>query len=201
LSLPLPENTPPLPTGRYDLIYLDPPWGYYGDPQKNAAAGKHYQLMSQSEICSLPVGSLLNRPGVVFCWATGPRLHFALEALSAWGLHYRGVAHLWVKTRKNDMGIIYGQGVKATYSKPTTELLLLATTTKTGRPFKLKSEKVPQVVLAPRGSHSQKPSVFRALIEQGYDCSTRLEMFARGTAPPGWDFWGREIVIPGNELE
>ena len=26
----------------YDIVMLDPPWAHYGDPNKPAAAGKHY---------------------------------------------------------------------------------------------------------------------------------------------------------------
>ena len=35
---------------KYNIIYADPPWYYYGDPNKNAAAGKHYPLMKTEEI-------------------------------------------------------------------------------------------------------------------------------------------------------
>lgn len=177
------------PTEKYDIVYADPPWPYYGDPNKNAAAGKHYSLMSMEDICSLPVRSLFDGAGALFCWATSPRLHFALQAIEAWGLHYRGIAHIWAKSRKSDGALIHGQGIRATYSKPTTELLLLATTCKTGRPFPLLDEALPQVVLAPRGRHSEKPADFRGLIEQGYGKRPRIELFARGSIP-GWDVWG-----------
>jgi N6-adenosine-specific RNA methylase IME4 len=180
------------PNKTYDIILLDPPWPYYGDPNKNCAAGKHYTLMTVEEINNLPIRSLLNKPGAVFCWATSPRLHFAVDAIKSWGLHYRGIAHTWVKTRK-DGGIISGQGIKATYSKPTTELLLLATTNKTGRPFKVLDEAMGQVVLTPRGGHSVKPPVFRELIVKTYGDKSRIELFAR-TKPEGWDVWGDEVV-------
>lgn len=186
------------PTQKYDIIYIDPPWPYSGDPLKNAAAGKHYNLMPMDEIKKLPIRSILNKPGAVFCWATAPRMHFAIQAIEAWGLKYRGVAHVWVKTRKKDNGIIHGQGIRATYSKPTTEYLLLATTSKQGRPFKLLDEKLPQVVLTPRvsgkKSHSSKPPVFRQLIEQAYGKRSRIEIFARGKVP-GWDVWGDQAEV------
>lgn len=186
------------PTKKYDIIYIDPPWMYYGDPNKNAAAGKHYNMMTLDQIKAMDIKGIINRPGVLFCWATAPRLHFAIEAINAWGLHYRGVAHVWVKTRKSDNGIIHGQGIRATYSKPTTEYLLFATTSKQGRPFKLLDEKLPQVVLAPRvsgqKSHSSKPAVFRKLIEQAYGQRSRIEIFARGKVP-GWDVWGDQAEI------
>jgi len=177
---------------RYDIVYADPPWSYYGSATKNAAAGKHYPLMELSELAALRVGQdLLSNPGALFLWATGPRLDFAFDLIRAWGLHYRGVAHVWVKTRK-DGTPIHGQGIPPTYSKPTTELLLLATTKPRGRPFPLLDSALPQVVFAPRGKHSEKPAVFRDLIARGYGDRSRIELFARSHAP-GWDAWGNEI--------
>jgi len=180
------------PSRQYDLVYTDPPWAYYGDPNKNAAAGKHYPLMTVDELSNLPVPTILKPKAAVFCWATGPLLHHAVELLSAWGLHYRGVAHVWVKTTQAGK-IIHGQGVPPTYSKPTTEFLLLATTKPRGRPLPLLDSALPQVVCAPRGAHSAKPLEVRALLERAYGPVDRLEMFARGTAPSGWDVWGNEV--------
>lgn len=183
-------QTPTFPTKKYDIIYIDPPWEHYGSPTKMAAAGKHYDLMSQEEVRRLPIKNLLNAKGACFIWATCPRLDLALDAIEAWGLHYRGVAHIWVKTRK-DGKIIHGQGVPPTYSKPTTELLLFASTTKKGRPLPLLNKALPQVVLAPRAEHSRKPAIFRELIERAYSSKNRLEMFARGKVS-GWDVWGAQ---------
>lgn len=184
------NKTPPFPSKKYDIIYIDPPWYYYGSPTKNAAAGKHYDLMDQIDVEALPIKQLLNKKAACFVWATCPRLDYAIKAINAWGLHYRGVAHIWIKTRK-DGKIIHGQGVPPTYSKPTSELLLLATTCKTGRPFPLLDSKLPQNVLAPREKHSKKPDVFRQLIERAYGAHPQLEMFARGKVP-NWDVWGLE---------
>jgi N6-adenosine-specific RNA methylase IME4 len=177
---------------KFDVIYADCPWHYYGSPNKHAAAGKHYTLMGQEELKSLPICSLLKKQGALFLWATGPRLNHAIELIKAWNLHYRGVAFVWVKTRK-DGKIIYGQGVPPTFSKPTTEFVLHATTCKTGRPIKLKKFNTPQVILAPRGAHSEKPEIFRILIEDTYQGSLdKLELFARKTTDD-WHSIGDEI--------
>lgn len=164
----------------------------WGDPNKDAAAGKHYKLMTDTDVNNLPLKKILKKDAYVFVWATTPRLNAAIEAIKAWGLHYRGVGHIWVKTRK-DGGIIHAQGIPPTYSKPTTEFLLVATTKKAGRPIKLINSKLPQVVLAPREGHSTKPEVFRELIESafgnGYDM---IEVFARKQVP-GWDAIGNAV--------
>lgn len=181
----------PLPKARYDIAYVDPPWYYYGSPIKDAAAGKHYPLMSLEELAAVDVRSILNKRAAAFVWATCPRLQFAIELIEAWGLHYRGVAYVWVKVNKRGE-IISGQGVLPTFTKPTTELLLVATTMPTGRPFPILDLAQPQVVLQPRGAHSEKPPVFRELIERLCGDRPRIELFAR-TRAPHWDAWGAEL--------
>ena len=182
----------PLKGKRYDVLLIDPPWQMWGDPNKDAAAGKHYQLMTDTDVNNLPLKKILKKDAYVFVWATTPRLNAAIEAIKAWGLHYRGVGHILVKTRK-DGGIINAQGIPPTYSKPTTEFLLVATTKKAGRPIKLINSKLPQVVLAPREGHSTKPEVFRELIESAFGTGyNMIEVFARKQVP-GWDAIGNAV--------
>ncbi len=178
-------------SGTFDVMLADPPWAHYGDPNKDAAAGKHYDLMTDADVRALPVRNVLAKNAYVFVWATCPRLDAAIETIKAWGLHYRGVGHVWVKTTQAGK-IIHGQGVPPTYSKPTTELLLVATTSKRGRPVKLEAHALPQVVLAPRGEHSAKPAAVRALIEQAFPNARRIELFAREHAP-GWSCHGNAL--------
>ena len=179
--------------GKYDIVYADPPWSYYGDPNKMGAAGKHYGLMSDSEIFNLPMKSLLRdkKRGAFFIWATCPRLDLAISTIEKWGLCYRGVAFNWVKTRA-DGGVIGAQGVPPTATKPTSEVCLFATVQSKGRPFPLLDSSVAQVVLSPRGKHSQKPPIIRDMITRLYGDRPRLEMFARESFD-GWDHWGNEI--------
>jgi N6-adenosine-specific RNA methylase IME4 len=189
------ENKPDKEQNKYDIIYIDPPWPMTGDPNKMAAAGKHYHLMTMEDINRMPLKSILKKNGAVFVWATTPRLNLAFEAIKSWDLHYRGIAHIWVKTRKSDNAIINGQGVPPTYSKPTTEVLLLATTKKSGRPIPLVDCALPQVVLAPREGHSVKPQVFRTLIERAFNNQDlkKIEIFSRKTDLIGWDVAGNAV--------
>ena len=181
---------PPLPNKRYDIVYVDPPWYYYGSPVKDAAAAKHYPLMSLEELAAIDVRAILNKRAAVFMWATCPRLNFAIDLINAWGLHYRGVSYVWVKVNRRGEPIA-GQGVPPTFTKPTSELLLVATTNATGRPFPILDLAQAQVVLEPRGAHSEKPAVFRTLIERLCGNRPRIELFAR-TRVAGWDAWGAE---------
>lgn len=168
----------------------DPPWGYFGDPGKPQAAGKHYDLMTDEALFALPVKDILEPDGVLFLWATCPRLDLAIKCISAWGLHFRGVPFVWCKTTMGGK-IISGQGVRPTIVKPTTELVLAATHKRYGRPQKLLDESVGQVVLAPRGSHSEKPAEVYRRIEALYGDVPRIELFSRRVAD-GWHGWGKE---------
>lgn len=178
---------------KYDVILCDPPWSYFGSTTKMGAAGKHYNLMSQTSLSALNVKSILKKKGMVLMWATGPRMDFAIDLIRAWGLHYRGVGFVWVKTRA-DGKIINGQGVPPTFTKPTTEYVLVATTQRTGRPVKLFKHNTAQVVLAPRQGHSTKPVEVRDLIEKTLGTNIDyLEMFAR-IQVPGWDAIGDALT-------
>jgi N6-adenosine-specific RNA methylase IME4 len=179
------------PTGQWDVIAADPPWDHYGSPTKWAAAGKEYPLIRDEDMMKLPVPDLMHRESVLFLWATGPRLDFALDCLHAWHLWYRGVAFVWVKTKQNGAPI-GAQGVRPSIVKPTTEFVLAASKTKRGRPMPVADESVRQVVMAPKREHSRKPDEVQERIELLYPHATRLELFARRPRP-GWDAFGNEL--------
>ena len=180
-------------SGPYDLAVADPPWPFYGDPNKMAAAGKHYNLMSLDEIAAVPVPAILAKRAAVFLWATCPRLPDAIQTLDAWKLFYRGVAYVWIKTTKK--GVPIGpQGIPPTFVKPVCELLLVGTTNKLGRPFPILTSKARQLVYAPRGKHSEKPAIFRDLIVELCGDRPRIELFARQSVE-GWNTWGLEAGL------
>lgn len=180
-----------LPDRRYDVVLADPPWAYYGQQDKWGAASKFYATAPDEQIARLPVPDLLADRGVLFLWATSPRLDMAMACLAGWGLFFRGVSFVWVKSRK-DGGPIGAQGVRPSIVKPTAEYVLAASRVPRGRPMKLADEGVPNVILAPRRAHSQKPEEVARSIERLYPDASRLELFAR-TERPGWDAWGNEV--------
>lgn len=184
---------PPLPQGPFEIVYADPPWSYYGSPIKDAAAAKHYSLMSQAALSKLPVREIMAKRAALFLWATGPRLHMAIELLRTWRLHFRGVLYVWIKTNRRGE-IIRGQGIVPTFTKPTSEFVLAATTTPTGRPFPLQDLAQAQVVLHPRSDHSRKPVIFRTMIEELCGNRRRIELFARESAR-GWVSWGAGMPL------
>ena len=176
---------------KYDVVLADPPWNYYGDPNKDQAAGKHYSLIADDEMATLPMRRLMRKRSVLLMWATGPKLDVALRCIASWGLHYRGVAFVWVKTTL-DGRVINGQGVRPSVVKPTTEFVLAASLVRVGRPMPLGSEAVGQVVLAARGRHSEKPPDVYSRIETLYPDAKRIELFARNRRA-GWHAWGNEV--------
>lgn len=180
------------PDGRYQVVVADPPWSYTGAQDKWGSAAKFYSTQPDGWVQSLPVGDLLERRGVLFLWATCPRLDAAIAAIEAWGLHYRGVGFVWVKTKRSDPTTPVGaQGVRPSVVKPTTELVLVASHVRQGRPLPLADESVRQVVLAPKGEHSAKPGEVQDRIDSMYPGATKIELFARRSRP-GWDVWGNE---------
>lgn len=182
---------PDFPTSQHDVVLADPPWGYYGQQDKWGAAAKFYETSPDDALRALPVRHLMKHKSVLFLWATSPRLDFAIDCIRAWGLHYRGVSFVWVKTRKDGQPI-GAQGVRPSIVKPTVEYVLAASPVEKGRPLPLADEGVPNVVLAPRGAHSEKPSEIPERIERLYPELSKIELFARHRRP-GWTSWGDQV--------
>ena len=173
----------------YDVILSDPPWSYYGDQNKMGAAGKEYRTMSDEDL--LQFRYPLSDRDILFMWATSPRLDFALKCIEAHGLHYRGVAFVWVKT-KADGTPLGATGVRPSIVKPLTEFVLSASYLPRGRPLPLMDESVVQTVFAQRGAHSEKPLEVHYRIERLYPAARKAEYFARKRII-GWDCYGDEL--------
>lgn len=185
--------------GPYDVILMDPPWHYYGSGTKMAAAAKHYPLMTDEDLGALPVGSLLNKRGMIFMWVTSSTLKRSIALFDQWSedgaqIHYRGIAFVWVKTSKN--GQPFGaRGVRPSITKPLTEMVIVGSRVEKGRPMPLHDEGIRQTIFAPVGRHSAKPPHVHDALEKMYPGARNLEMFCR-TPRPGWVCWGNEM--PGD---
>ncbi len=183
--------------GNYQVVSADPPWSYYGDPDKDQAAAKHYPCMTDAQLAALPVKSVCAKDAVLFMWVTCPLLDRGMNLLKEWGFHFRGVAYIWVKTT-NDGKVIGGQGVRPSFVKPTTEMVLVGSTRAKGRALKLATEGQHQVLLAPRPGnvHSAKPKEIKERMEKLFEPHVkRLEMFARQSSD-GCDAFGNQIDMP-----
>lgn len=133
---------------KFNVAVIDPPWSYYGSKDKWAAAGKFYDQLSYKDLCDLEIKKIMQSPCVIFMWCTSSTMKDAIGILNSWGYHYRGVAFVWVKTKKD--GEPYGAaGVRPSITKPLTEFVLVASDKEKGRPLVLSSESVVQTVFSP----------------------------------------------------
>ena len=164
---------------KYRVVYADPPWRYgnklvdgYG------AAENHYPTMSIDELCALPVADITDKNAVLFLWTTSPLLEECFDVIRAWGFKYK-TSFVWDKVRHN-MGH---------YNSVRHEFLLVCTkgscTPDVGKLFD-------SVVVCERSdTHSEKPEVFRSMIDTLYTHGNKLELFARKKTD-GWTVWGNQ---------
>jgi N6-adenosine-specific RNA methylase IME4 len=169
--------------GKYAVIYADPPWRYEHAPDGGArdAVEAHYPTMSLEEICTLPVAEIAADDSVLFMWTTCPKAAEAHKVLGAWGFDYR-TQFVWVKP---SVGLGY-------YVRVRHEILLIA---RRGElPVPAAANRPDSVIEAPRRAHSEKPDVVYKIIDQMYPGIPKIELFARGSLPVGWDAWGNQVV-------
>ncbi len=167
----------PLPRGRYQLLYADPPW-QLGNPSSAYAPENHYPTMPLNEICALPVPAADH--AVLFLWAVASKLPEALQVMRTWGFHYR-TNLVWVK---DWIGL-------GTWVRHRHEHLLIGS--RGDWPPPQPEQRVDSVIEARRGRHSEKPACVYELLEQMYPEATKLELFARGKPRHGWHAWGNEV--------
>ncbi len=171
-------SAPVMPTGRYRVLYVDPPWKYSNtQPDYQTEQADHYSLMSIRDLCALPVRDLAEDNAVLFMWTTSPILPEAFTVMDAWGFEYKS-SFVWDKIRHN-MGH---------YNSVRHEFLLVCVR---GSCQPDVPKLFDSVVSIERTEHSRKPEEFRTIIDTIYPFGARVELFAR-TSAPGWDAWGNE---------
>jgi N6-adenosine-specific RNA methylase IME4 len=186
----IPAKVKALPQGLYRVLYADPPWSYNDARQVEGFTGTgvldHYGDMTLDELAALDVKKLAAPDSVLFCWATFPLLPEALDVVRAWGFEYK-TSIVWDKQRSQ-----FGN-----YHDASAELLIVATRGSC-TPVSNVLEKQVQRWPRPKG-HSHKPDEARALIDRMYPPVAgkvdRVELFARGVKPKGWETWGAEADV------
>jgi N6-adenosine-specific RNA methylase IME4 len=168
----------PSTLGSFPVIYADPPWRYdFAVDETTRAVENHYPTMGLEEIAGLNVPAADD--GVLFLWATSPKVPEALIVLTAWGYEYR-TCMVWVKDR---IGMGY-------YARQQHELLLIGA--RGDIPAPAPSTRPPSVITAPRTEHSTKPHEVYGLIEAMYPDYPKCELFQREPRD-GWVGWGNQI--------
>jgi N6-adenosine-specific RNA methylase IME4 len=173
----------------HKVIYGDPPWVFatYSYKGKGRSAEAHYDCMPTETIKKLPVGDLADVDCLLLLWVTFPHLLHGLDVMTSWGFTYKTIGFCWVKCRKSarsgtllhpEADFPFGTGY---YTRANAEICLLGVR---GHP-KVVAHDVPQLIVAPRRRHSEKPDCVYERIER-LAVGPYVELFARQRRP-GWD--------------
>ena len=164
---------------KYSVIYADPPWDIKGINSKLKPGQEilDYPTMSLEEIRVLPIRDMSLDNSCCFLWTIQSYLPYSFRVLESWGFNYQRTI-TWDKCT----------GLCFNGFHHRTEFLLFGykgkiEIYKSGQQF-------PTIIKATSKRHSEKPEIFRTLIEPFGE--PRIELFARNKYP-GWDVWGNEI--------
>ena len=169
--------------GKYQIIYIDPPWKY---PSDKAYYGqdveKHYPTMTMEELQDMDIKQYAEPDCVLYLWATSPLLDVAIDLLKYWGFDYK-TCLVWDKVSHN-MGF---------YASIRHEILLIGGIGQSAPTDKSYANQTDSVYSEKKTEHSKKPDFYYEMIEKMHPTKVkRLEMFARKKVE-GWTSWGNEI--------
>jgi N6-adenosine-specific RNA methylase IME4/ParB-like chromosome segregation protein Spo0J len=162
--------SPELPTGPFQVIVADPPWGY------DSGNSLPYPTMDIAEIKAMPVAEIADENAILWLWTTNAHLRVAFDVVEAWGFEYKTLL-TWVKDRMGTGEWLRGQ----------TEHCLLAVR---GKPVFLHGSHT-TVLHAARREHSRKPEEFFVLVEATCPGS-KVELFSRQQRKQ-WLAFGNEM--------
>jgi N6-adenosine-specific RNA methylase IME4 len=201
-SKPKPD-TPPLPKGKYNIIYADPPWEYKASDciaKSSCLSGihsNHYDYMSAISLKELNVNDIADENCILFMWSTSPKLNEAILLGESWGFTYCTVGFVWDKQETNP----------GYYTLSQIEMCLIFR--KGTIPTPRGKRDVKQFLSERRGKHSRKPSEIRRRIFDMFPKQPKIELFARkpdllfsDEGFENWDVWGNEAdSYPGSKTE
>ena len=175
---------PVLPTGRFSVIYADPPWQYERPISKSSVEGvwdlddDHYPTVAIEDLMKLDVKSVSDDDCILFLWVTAPLMKKGIALGEAWGFKYSTIAFVWDKVRP-----VFGA-----YTHSQCEFVLVF---RRGKRPEDKTFREKQFLSETKAGHSVKPDEIRQRIERMYPSADRLELFARQPYE-GWTVWGLE---------
>ncbi len=169
---------PPMPTGPFRVIVVDPPWSYPSDGNVSRRAANPFPTMPLADIRTLDVGSMAHDNAVLWMWTTNTHIPAAWDIINAWGFTYKTML-TWVKDRMGTGDWLRGQTehcLMCVRGKPTINLTNQTT-----------------ALHGPLRQHSQKPDEFYTLVEKLCPGS-KVELFSRQQRQ-GWAAHGNELPI------
>jgi N6-adenosine-specific RNA methylase IME4 len=174
---------------KYNIIYADPAWSFNnkktGGSLKSGALA-HYDTMTVSDMCNLPINEIADDNCVLFMWWVGSQPKEAIILLEAWGFTLKTMTGFnWVKTTVLDK-LFFGMGF---WTRAGSECCLIAVK---GKPKRINAG-IRSVIKSPIDKHSKKPNIFREQIVKLIGDVPRIEIFARNKTD-GWDVWGNEVT-------
>lgn len=204
-------------TNKYALIYADPAWSY-DNKGSRAKADNHYPTMSITDLKRLPVWDLAADDAILAMWWVPPMPLEAIQLAEAWGFKVKNMClfswhklnklaekHIdtalsapWPKLTATDILALVNEQTRmglGNYTRSNVENVLVAVK---GKGIPRVQADIKQMIMAPIGEHSVKPSEIREALEKLYGDVKRIELFSRSDAP-GWDHWGNEA--PSNSVE
>lgn len=183
-------------TGKYTLIYADPPWAYRDKAADgDRGAGFKYPVMGVQNICRLPVWDLAADNCLLAMWWVPTQPIEALQVVEAWGFRLMTMkGFTWNKcgSRQHDK-LLLGMGHM---TRANSEDCLFAVK---GKLPERMDAGIVQSFTAPRLAHSQKPDCVREKLVQLLGDVPRIELFARQSSH-GFDVWGNQCSSPAVNL-
>lgn len=185
-----------LPWQGYSVLAVDPPWAFASNSEASPGrnARRHYDTMTVSEICRLPVAMLAAEQSACFLWITGPFLAIGahVDVLGHWGFSVSSIAFTWIKLKKGraleqftQKDLFVGQGLT---TRKNAEFVVLGVRGKSLR----QASDVLDVIIEPVREHSRKPEQFYRRVEiYAGPKARRIDIFSRQSRP-GWNSWGLE---------
>lgn len=163
------------PDGLFDVIVIDPPWGYGTQFLAEAyRAANPYPEMSQDDLKKIELPAAENC--VLFLWTTNKFIWDAKELLDTWKFDYRCML-IWNKQQMGMGNLIRMQ----------CEFCLMAFK---GKPVFKDVHDLRDLIEEPRREHSRKPEKFYELVEK--ICAGRkLDYFSREQRE-GWSNFGND---------
>jgi N6-adenosine-specific RNA methylase IME4 len=174
---------------KYCIILADPPW-HYQDNTDGLEGCVTYDTMKLSQLKELKVSEISDENCVLLMWTTGPKMMESGELLKSWGFKYITMFGVWVKTPITAPRL-------GNYTRQCSEFVIMGTK---GRVEKLLigGTNISNTFLEDSKEHSQKPKTIHNYIEKIFHNLPKIELFARQSTDPNWEYWGNETQKYGS---